>query len=696
MTVCNRCAKIDLDDAAVRYGYLLGHVRLMVKSAKAGCPGCKFMLDVCRRQGVDIRSERNNYVMLRRLGKRSHLVRIWFVELEEEGEDEGGGAGDGEVESEHGENKDSGVEDDEGSEDGQDATDEGDEGKDHGPRLIRLCSAYGMERHLSHDVEHENDHLPLRLISAHSSDEECFDLARSWFERCTRSHGPACALNKETPLPTRLIHIPSNHEEPLRLCRTEGQTGQYVALSYVWGAGSTFKTTRKTLSSRMSGFPSSDLPKSVRDAVEITRRIGFQYLWVDALCIIQSDFEDWSHESALMAVVYGGAAFTISADLAEDTDQGILRERDLLRSHCFGGNEQWCFQEVEAPWKDLQLQYVYWRGWCFQERVLSVRVLHYFEDHIAWECNTTVYREGFHGRESHLEGHFGKWIFTKQIHQKLSEVQDAELWQPPLQSQTGAWNMMVQELAIREFTQPSDRLPGISGIAAAMQLPKMGSYLAGVWSWNPFLSMQWHCRKSQQPPSDYRSPSWSWVWTTDQLVWPYSTWANNVSADVEEDWKAWDTKWAPRLLEHDIVLKGNHPKGEVAKGSSITVSGHCRWMVFTEQPGVNYDMWGFSCDPGWVDLGTKVHLDWRPNNWASEARFEREGEVVVGDEERGVRVLPVVQILRERKPRYDNAKVLALILEEVVDGTYKRAGVVDLDLDESEEDKWERRTLKLV
>jgi hypothetical protein len=179
-----------------------------------------------------------------------------------------------------------------------------------------------------------------------------------------------------------------------------------------------------------------------------------------------------------MARVYGGAAFTISADLAENTDHGILHERDLLRSHDFGQYGEMCLQEVEVPWADIQNQSVYWRGWvsvprtsverehlltyessvsrkefCPSEsstfskiryaiyvyvllaRVITTAWLLFAMVHgkltsaqIAWECNTTLYREGFHGRESDPPGHIGKFRFTKQIHQKPTQVHDAELW----------------------------------------------------------------------------------------------------------------------------------------------------------------------------------------------------------------------------------------------------------------------------
>jgi hypothetical protein len=184
---------------------------------------------------------------------------------------------------------------------------------------------------------------------------------------------------------------------------------------------------------------------------------------------------------------------------------------------------------------------------------------------------------------------------------------------------------MVQELAVRIFTIPTDRLPGISGIAAAMELPQMGTYFAGVWSWNPFLSMAWHCRSSQRLPVEYRSPSWSWVWTRDQLVWHPTTWAKDIGEEAEAEWAAWDATWGPRLLDREILLKGTQAKGEVVEGSSITISGCCRRIVFTEQVDNEYDMWGYSCNIDWCsDKGTWAHLDWRPNNWGSEVRFERE------------------------------------------------------------------------
>jgi hypothetical protein len=34
-----------------------------------------------------------------------------------------------------------------------------------------------------------------------------------------------------------------------------------------------------------------------RGAIEMTRKLGFRYLWIDSLCIVQNDEDDWKQES---------------------------------------------------------------------------------------------------------------------------------------------------------------------------------------------------------------------------------------------------------------------------------------------------------------------------------------------------------------------------------------------------------------
>lgn len=67
-----------------------------------------------------------------------------------------------------------------------------------------------------------------------------------------------------------------------------------VALSYVWGAAATLRL--KTMNQERMRTPGvlSDLslPATISDAIDLVKACGEQYLWVDALCIVQNDAED--------------------------------------------------------------------------------------------------------------------------------------------------------------------------------------------------------------------------------------------------------------------------------------------------------------------------------------------------------------------------------------------------------------------
>lgn len=51
------------------------------------------------------------------------------------------------------------------------------------------------------------------------------------------------------------------------------------------------------------------------------------YIWIDSLCIIQDDHEDWARESVLMHQVYRNSFLNISATAAENGDDGLYSTR---------------------------------------------------------------------------------------------------------------------------------------------------------------------------------------------------------------------------------------------------------------------------------------------------------------------------------------------------------------------------------
>ncbi|KAK8062786.1 heterokaryon incompatibility protein-domain-containing protein [Apiospora hydei] len=93
------------------------------------------------------------------------------------------------------------------------------------------------------------------------------------------------------------------------------------------------KTTTETLSSHLNGIAIADLPQSFQDAVDITRRLGIRYLWIDSLCIIQDCKKDWDSEAQRMAEIYESSHVTIAATDSLNGDGGCYRRPTKELNH---------------------------------------------------------------------------------------------------------------------------------------------------------------------------------------------------------------------------------------------------------------------------------------------------------------------------------------------------------------------------
>lgn len=667
VTLCQKCAEINIEDNTA---YSLSQLKRVRSSAQQGCPGCFFFLSIMQRHMQSASGEL--LVLLRRpdLTETKVLLRILRNEEDIIGH----------------------------------------------TVFLRLCSSYGkcllvadtfrrikksgFEPLVSTECEDVDAELG-RIIVTHAAEPQVLNLAKEWLHRCTSSHGQACALEKDAPSPTRLIHVPMDTNEPLSLRYTRDIRGlPYVALSYCWGRGSTFKTTPSTLKDRLSGFSTSDLPKVLQDAVYITREFGLQWLWIDALCIIQGDAADWSYESALMADTYGNATFVISADLADDVDKGIFLPRNQPVSHRFGidGLEGLCLQRESVIRGSLLQEPLSWRGWAFQERILAPRILHFLNDQMAWECNTTFYREGMRVRGSYQDKDFGKFKFTPYVHQKRTSGRTPTTGygdEIDLQLRLKSWNDIVKGLKKRFFTVESDTLPAISGLATAIQVPGLGQYFAGVWEYNPFVSMIWYEISSQKLSSTYRAPSWSWVSANRRIRWFEAVLRTDLTTQLVTEGRAWDVQFGPRLLYQHMELKSADPKGEVLEGSFMDMSGYCRYVYIAPESQEVYN------PPFWSreDLrGIVPYMDGRDYDWTLSLIFEG------GSCNEFLSVVPTnaqrylcVQVAQERWANQEPPKTVALILE-AVEGTdaFRRVGILKFHLQEQDHTKWTRRDLRLV
>ncbi len=271
----------------------------------------------------------------------------------------------------------------------------------------------------------------------------------------------------------------------------------------------------ENMSTRMRSIPWDELTQTFQDAVRITRKLGIPYVWIDALCIIQDDREDWAYEAARMAAVYKDAYLVIAATSSKNGDHGCLRSRDpsydLTGSStgsfhvqpriCHRALIEWQATSITMPLLD--------RAWCFQERLLASRILHYTEDEMMWECQKELWCEC---QLIKFDNPSGPTLSTF----KLSYSAAVASMEPDIRE--ASWEGVVREYSQRALTYGTDRLPGISGIAKEITLPALGRYLAGLWEHRFPRALLWSSiggvidRPEVLPrPSQYQGPTWSWA-----------------------------------------------------------------------------------------------------------------------------------------------------------------------------------------
>jgi hypothetical protein len=161
-----------------------------------------------------------------------------------------------------------------------------------------------------------------REVVDQSSSETSFAIVKQWLDDCVEKH-TKCSPTAGR-LPARVLDVVSNK---VKLVETQQKSAPYLTLSHCWGNKKIITTTKATLKSRKSDIPWLSLSRTFQDAITITRELGFRYLWIDSLCIIQDDKKDWERESAKMASIYADSWLTIAAALGIDGDSGCFSSR---------------------------------------------------------------------------------------------------------------------------------------------------------------------------------------------------------------------------------------------------------------------------------------------------------------------------------------------------------------------------------
>lgn len=418
---------------------------------------------------------------------------------------------------------------------------------------------------------------------------------QEWLKNCLLNH-KSCNSIATGFLPTRLLDLEAFngmsadlkddiklvHSASLHIHET-ASAPRYITLSHCWGPPEKrpVVTNHGNLAARMKRISFADLPKTFQDTVVLTRKLGQRYLWIDSLCIIQDDEEDWAKEASTMAKVYAQSYCTIAALSSADSSEGLRvcgdepPRDEAYRAMIFdiGVNDgngglftARIFTEQQDSWEEYYYGYnpLSRRAWVLQEKELSTRSIHFGLNRLLWEC-----------RE--LKGSSALPWCTDVSWDAETDAESTWLENQPedfalYYTMRFQWLRLSQEYSSRSLTKVTDTLPALSGIAQSFQkyFPE-DKYIAGIWSSHLPLALLWHQSHSgeviNRRTEEYIAPSWSWTSS------PYRI--HYILRNHHEICQRMACKKPDRFRENLEVMhikaepKHNDPYGALKEGASL-------------------------------------------------------------------------------------------------------------------------------
>jgi hypothetical protein len=329
-------------------------------------------------------------------------------------------------------------------------------------------------------------------------------------------------------MPARLIQVNSissiSSANSLQLVEvsslaTPNEGLKYAALSHCWGDPTLLlQTTSQNLLGHMQEIIFETLPQTFQDAVTVTKKLGIPYLWIDCLCIVQDDPQDWQVEAAKMGSLYQNAYLTIAATKTRGSTEGLfISYAPALHVNLSTPNNTLSesTQLRVRPWDWFEMypgdSPLLERAWVFQEMMLSRRSVHFAEGQLYWSCaSCTASEDGLWDSPTGISD-----IFSSQKNMMQSLMHDHGQLKE-------AWKQIVTVYSKGALTFTKDKFPALAGIIKKVQEVTGDTPIAGLWKSSLLETLGWRvwmCHVKERIPM---VPSWSWASINEgvQLVLP--------------------------------------------------------------------------------------------------------------------------------------------------------------------------------
>lgn len=374
-------------------------------------------------------------------------------------------------------------------------------------------------------------------------------LLKSWLYRCEDWHGEACEENgiagRGLPHNLRLIDVKKR-----QIVKPKNSASlDYVTLSYVWGVDEMKEAGMDPAELHRADIQRDDdgreitplpekLPQTIEDTVTLTSDLGFRYLWVDALCIVQDD-PQWKKEATLerMDAIYNCSSLTIAAASGQHGHVGLPgistpRKLSQLRER-IEGKYMASMSPSFTALENSKLLVWNSRGWTFQEKILAKRLLLFTDYQVYFKCSESIWTEEVMMETKALSESIQsrpqkyRWGPDRPLHAHHTRHELIRIVFPYLEADD-PWSYLgqfpdyvaaVREYSQRSLTKPEDALRAVGGVFRTME-SSMGEFHYGLPEVHFLQSLLWYPEPgSIHERANPNFPTWAWAgWTTTKGV----------------------------------------------------------------------------------------------------------------------------------------------------------------------------------